>query len=496
MAGTNDRVYWYGTPAGDVIDGFYGLDAVMYGGAGADTLKGGIQEGSNTVLIGGQGRDLLYGISQHNTFRFSSLTDSYRDATSAHSDQVKSFDPDNDTLDLTLLGITSLGDGYGGTLKLMYNESQQLTYLKSFEDNAQGQRFELVLQGDYSQTLSNANFVPLMAGTAYNDELTSDGTEGVTLAGYGGRDRLSGTDTDERLEGGAGGDTLYGGAGSDTFVFGALADSLKSDGASGTRDRDLITDFSQTQGDLLDLSALGFTGFGDGHNGTLKVTVNAAGDKTAIKSLDADSEGKHFEIMFDGNVADQLNRQTVIFGNTTGDQVQNNLTWDDQEIVGSDQADLLEGGDARDEILGFGGDDTIVGGTGHDSIAGGKGADVLTGGADRDDFVFYDIGESYRTATEDHSDLITDYSKGDILFALDLGFTKVGNGTAGTLKLDYDASTDRTYLHSLQPDDAGRYFQVTLAGEHDDVSIVLDGLYVDEPVLEIIGVDPTGPSPV
>jgi uncharacterized delta-60 repeat protein len=494
MSYTN-RVDWYGTPGNDAIDDFYGLNDVIYGGAGNDTLAGGIKEGSTTVLIGGEGRDLLESVSEHNTFRFSSMTDSFRTSLAAHSDTVDDFDVANDTLDFTALGFTGLGNGHGSTLRLMYDQVQNITYLKSFDEDTAGRRFELVLNGNYSTTLTSDHFQPLVAGTAHNDHLAGSTVEPVTLEGYAGRDSLSGATADERLDGGAGGDTLSGGAGADAFVFSHVSDSVTFNGTGGTGGRDLITDFSASQGDTIDLSQLGYSGFGNGHDGTLKVSVNAAGDKTALKSLDTDSAGNHFEIMFNGHLSGVLDRDTVIFANTSGNTIVDTLTRDDQEIVGSDNADVLVGAYARDEILGFAGDDIIDGGTGRDSMAGGKGADTLTGGAAGDDFVFYSIAESYRTATQDHSDLITDYGQGDVLYALDLGFTEIGDGTEGTLRLDYDKAAHLTYLHSLEADDKGRFFQVTLAGEHKDVSIALDGLYVDEPIIDIIGVDPTGPAP-
>jgi len=495
MASDTDRVDWYGTPKGDDIDDFYGLHDVIYGGEGNDTLAGGFKSGSTSILIGGAGRDVLNAVSEHNTLRFSSITDSYRDTTTSHSDTIKSFDAAQDKLDLTALGYTKLGDGHGSSLKLSYNAAQDATYLKSFDENAGGQRFELVFKGDYSDTLTNANFLQLVSGTGYNDSLQGSDVASVTLAGHDGRDLLTGGATDERLDGGAGGDTLKAGAGADAFVYNNVLDSVKSNSGS-TQGRDLISDFSAAEGDTIDLSALGFSGFGDGHDGTLKVSVNAAGDKTSLKSLDTDSAGNHFEIMFSGNLTDDLNRDTVIFANTGGDKVINSLTRDDQEIVGTAKADVLVGNYARDEILGFEGNDSINGGAGNDSMAGGKGIDTLTGGAGRDDFVFYNIGESYRTATEDHSDVITDYESGDILYALDLGFTDLGDGTNGTLKLDYDSGKNQTYLHSLEANKQGQFFQVTLAGEHTTVSIALDGLYVDEQPIQIIGVNPTDPAPV
>jgi Ca2+-binding RTX toxin-like protein len=496
MATDDNRVDWYGTPKADNIDDFYGLHDVIYGGQGDDTLAGGFKSGSTSVLVGGAGRDVLKAVSEHDVLRFDTLTDSYRDAVSAHFDTIEDFDASQDTLDLTALGYTTIGDGHGASLKVLYNAAQDLTYLKSFDENSQGQRFELAFKGDYSDTLSQANFPQLVSGTPSNDQLNGSAAVSVTLAGYAGRDTLVGGAADERLIGGGGGDTLTGGLGADAFVYTDKADSSKFDTEGNAQARDLIKDFSLTQGDTIDLSQLGFSGLGDGHDGTVKVTVNATGDKTALKSLDTDEAGNLFEIQFEGNVADQLNRDSVIFANTNGDTIQNSLTRDDQELLGTAGDDVILGGAARDEMLGFEGNDTLNGGTGHDSMAGGKGADLLTGGEGRDDFVFYSIAESYRTATADHSDLITDYESGDIIYALDLGFTKVADGTNGTLLLEYDAGTNQTFLHSLEADDHGRFFQITLAGEHDKVSIALDGLYVDEQPIQIIGVNPTDPAPV
>jgi len=496
MGTANDHVYWYGTPKGDDIDDFYGLNDVIYGGAGNDSLSGGVTSGSSSVLVGGTGRDELYAVSQANTLRFDNITDSYRDASSAHFDTVTSFDAKFDTLDLTALGYTHLGNGHGDSLKLTYNAAQNSTYLKSFDANGIGQRFELVLTGDYSHTLTDSNFQQLAAGTKFNDEISGVDDSSISLAGYGGRDTLSGGAADERLIGGAGGDKLSGGAGADDFVYTSISDSIKSDVTGSAQNRDTIQDFSAADGDSIDLSSLNFSGFGDGHNGTLKVVVGASGDITSLKSLDTNSDGSHFEIMFNGIIPTDLNRDTVIFANTTNDTVQNSLMRDDQELVGTSHDDTIQGGAARDEILGFEGNDRINGAAGHDSIAGGKGVDTLTGGEGRDDFVFYSIEESFRTDTADYSDVITDYQDGDIMFALDLGFTKVGDGMNGTLRLDYDAARDQTYLHSLEADTDGRYFQVSLAGEHDKVSIVLDGLSVDVPPIEIVGVDPTGPAPM
>ncbi|AKF48972.1 hypothetical protein PsyrH_00595 [Pseudomonas syringae pv. syringae HS191] len=70
------------------------------------------------------------------------------------------------------------------------------------------------------------------------------------------------------------------------------------------------TDFNGNGHDMFDVSALGFTGLGNGYDGTLKVVLNLAGDATALKSLEADANGNRFEILLSGNHANELNAST------------------------------------------------------------------------------------------------------------------------------------------------------------------------------------------
>lgn len=73
-----------------------------------------------------------------------------------------------------------------------------------------------------------------------------------------GHDLLRGDNEGNRLNGGAGRDTLDGGTGSDTLTGGAGADRFVFTSASASRpaSSDLITDFSRSQGDKIDLTQL------------------------------------------------------------------------------------------------------------------------------------------------------------------------------------------------------------------------------------------------
>lgn len=89
-----------------------------------------------------------------------------------------------------------------------------------------------------------------LSGGAGNDKLYG-GAGADTLLGGDGDDTLNGGESADKLTGGAGADRLTGGTGADTFIFTALSDSTVD-----VAGRDRITDFSRSQVDRIDLSAI------------------------------------------------------------------------------------------------------------------------------------------------------------------------------------------------------------------------------------------------
>jgi hypothetical protein len=69
------------------------------------------------------------------------------------------FDTKQDKIDISALGYTGLGGGTDGTLKLVYDKGNDRTYLKDFDADAQGNRFELSLEGNFAKTFSADNLV-------------------------------------------------------------------------------------------------------------------------------------------------------------------------------------------------------------------------------------------------------------------------------------------------------------------------------------------------
>ncbi|WP_434697706.1 type I secretion target [Pseudomonas sp. Z1-14] len=294
------------------IDGSAG-DDVLYGSYVPELLTG--HEG-NDVLDGGGQRDVLHGGGGADVFRINSIGDSYRTDSQAVSDRIVDFDPGQDLIDLSSLGFSGLGNGLDGTLAVSVNDSGTRTYLKSFEADGQGHRFELALNGDLSQVLNETNVVlsrTLIQGTESADRLKGSAAGDVLIAG-GGDDVVSGGFGHDVLDGGSGRDVLTGSEGADVFRYGSLEDSFRT--ADGNF-QDRIVDFDPDT-DKIDVSALGFTGLGDGYNATLTAVLSEDGQRTFLKSYSADEQGRRFEITLQGDVVAQLGDDDFIFA--SGDE--------------------------------------------------------------------------------------------------------------------------------------------------------------------------------
>ncbi|MGO1079301.1 calcium-binding protein [Inquilinus sp. CA228] len=290
-----------GGAGGDRLDGDAGND-VLGGEDGADVLEGG--EGSD-VLVGGAGGDRLDGGAGEDTA-------SYADSAEGVSvDLAKGSGWGGDAMGDVLVGIENvIGSGHNDTFisgtganridggagedRIDYSGSEAgvvldlsggrcsgglaegdvLIGIEEVIGSGQDDRItgneagNRLLGGDGHDRMSGGGGTDYLYGDAGNDVLEGGagddslhgGADNDVLMGqesqdllYGndGADVLDGGSDHDWLEGGAGQDTLTGGSGSDNFNYYAVSDSEAGQGT-----RDVITDFSQTEGDEIWLTQI------------------------------------------------------------------------------------------------------------------------------------------------------------------------------------------------------------------------------------------------
>lgn len=300
------------------VDGYAG-EEILQGSDAAEIIHG---LAGDDVLQGNGGRDVLQGGAGADIFRFTELNDSFRTTTQNNSDRVMDFDASQDRIDLIGLGFTGIGDGHGGTLAVMASSDGTRTYLKNYDADASGQRFELILDGNLSGQLDSSNVVftaPTVEGTSGKDTITGSALSEI-IYGLDGNDRISGGAGADVIIGGAGADRLNGGdrtdislwtdnhENADVFRYLSTEDSYRTDSHSFA---DLIEGF--TVDDKIDVSALGYTGFGEGTGTTLEMVYNNELDRTYLRDVEADAQGHRFQVALAGDWRESLDGDDMIF---------------------------------------------------------------------------------------------------------------------------------------------------------------------------------------
>ncbi|MGE0241312.1 MAG: calcium-binding protein [Parvibaculaceae bacterium] len=205
---------------------------VLSGRAGNDGLFGG---GGNDRLFGGDGNDNLHGDAGSDDLRGDAGDDLIFGGAGIDSLQGGEGD---DAL-IAGAGADDI-DGGAGNDTVYYGTSTSRVAVNL----TTGQGLYGEAAGDSIVNVEN------VVGSGYDDVLIGDAKTNW-LIGDDGNDKLAGRGGDDLLSGGAGKDTLTGGMGADSFVFGWVGDSGPT-----AATRDVITDFSSTQGDKVHLAYL------------------------------------------------------------------------------------------------------------------------------------------------------------------------------------------------------------------------------------------------
>ncbi|WP_154664785.1 Ig-like domain-containing protein [Allorhizobium undicola] len=254
----NDTVYGgagidtlYGGAGDDKIYGEAGDDK-LYGDAGADTIYGG--DGVDTIS-GGDGNDTLNGDAGNDTI----TGDAGNDTLHGNAGDDKLYGSAGDDKLYGEAGADTLsGDAGADTLSggdgndtLNGGDGNDTVSGDAGDDAVNGNAGDDTLNGGAgADTLRGGAGADKLYGDAGDDKLYGDAGND-TLTGGDGADTLYGGDGNDKLIGGAGRDTMQGGAGADEFVFTKLSDLTTTKTTT-----DVITDFSHSQGDHINLSAI------------------------------------------------------------------------------------------------------------------------------------------------------------------------------------------------------------------------------------------------
>lgn len=229
--------------------------------------------GGKDLLIGSQGNDVLYGYGGNDILRGRGGNDKLDGGAGAHD--RASYDNSAVPIQVTLNGgqwadvlqggiaqdrirnIEDISGGSGNDIltgdkkanKLLGNGGDDLLTGAGGKDTLKG--------GEGNDTLNGGKGDDKLDGGNGNDLLLG-GKGNDTLKGGNGNDNLDGGKGNDSLKGGAGNDTLTGGGGQDTLSGGSEADTFRFVAVTDSTNKkpDFITDFSQAQGDKIDLSAI------------------------------------------------------------------------------------------------------------------------------------------------------------------------------------------------------------------------------------------------
>ena len=397
--------------------GINSYDFVLFGGNGNDTLSGLLGEdqlnggAGNDTLIGNGGTNLLRGGSGNDTFVFA--------GRGGQAQIIADFGTGSDVIDLRAYNVADLE-----SLQPFLSQEGDDVTIRTFWNDTSGRpspNEAIIIRNMTIDQLTASMFV----FNTLTDDLTVSGS-GIssydfTLFGGLGNDTINGINGDDSLVGGAGNDTIngfagidaiYGGTGANIIDAGSGNDTIyaRLDGQADTIDGGTGTDtvnfllYQTTAGIVADLSA--------GTVGEDSVTNVENLVMTDNNDIVTGSAGAN---SIAGNGGADL-----IYGLAGADNIQGG-DGDDLIFAGADN-DIVTGGAGVDQIFGESGADTILGGDGNDFLygnegsdrlegeagvdylIGGNGNDTLIGGADTD--VLYGEGDNDRLESGDGDDFL------------------------------------------------------------------------------------------
>ena len=406
----------FGGAGNDTLTGGSGADQ-LFGQAGNDTLLG---KGGNDFLFGGDGNDTLTGgVGDDQVFGQAG-----NDRMIWNPGEGSDLNEGGDGIDTVEVNGGNGAESFTVTPNGTRVRFDRVTPAPFFIDIGTSENLVVNMNGG-DDTFTGANgLAPLIS-------LTVDGGTGNdTITGGDGADRLLGGDGNDTINGGRGNDSVFMGAGDDTFVWnpgdgsdtvegqdgkdamvfnGAnIAERIDISGNGGrvrfTRDVASITmdlngvervDFNALGG--ADMVTVGDLSKTDLAQVNLNLGVNGAGDGAADTVIVNGTQGADaIQIAGSGTSFSVTGLPATV--NVTGSEgandslVVNSLGGNDTVTAAGLPAGVVsltvDGGAGNDQIIGSAGADRLVGGDGNDLITGGRGDDTAFMGDGNDTFVW------------------------------------------------------------------------------------------------------------
>lgn len=365
--------------------------------------------GGGGEIIGGRGKDTLYGGNGKDIFVYDS---------GDGNDTIENYTPGKDKIKLTSGSITSatlsgldviLKIGSAGSITVKKAAGKKITVIDSEGKETSevypiknplpnGWKYSNTAKTSMTATLTSASKVDLTKDYGANVEKVDGSkiTNSVTITGNAKANSIKGGSGKDTISGGNGNDTLYGGAGNDSLAGGSGDDKLY-----GNADNDKL--------------------YGGSGNDSI----------------------------FGGDGSDSL------FGDASNDILKGDAGSD--KLYGGAGNDTIYGGADNDSLFGEAGNDKLVGDTGNDTLSGGTGNDTLTGGAGKDVFVYSggkDVITDY-TAGQDKIKIEsgkiskTTYSGKNVIFTFGNGSLTVQNAKGKEITITDSSNKTQTYSKTL-----------------------------------------------